>query len=547
MNKLSSLFEYQVPSYAHEDYPVFVAFMKNYFEWLEETGNVNNFLQNYHDNIDIDLSNDEFVVEFMEEFVELLPKEKKINDKTLIKYIREFYIAKGSEQSFRFIFRILYDVGITIIYPREYLFKTSDAIYDGDVYLRTTAIRYDILDLTDPDVNIYVTGRTSGSIAIVDSITRLTLQGVNYIELELSSYDHDFIINEQVEITVNEQVIVENTIGGIVGMVIDDGGNDVQVDDDVIIGDIVESYPEGFNFFGTVSNASSGAFDQYTINDAGTGYIVGDFVYAVPVTENVNGFGYIGQVNKVGSGGEIEAIEIVNSGGLYFKKTEARVTSVAGSNADITLSGSNIGTVKNIAIDDSGVYYDAASDLSVYINDVLFSDISPQLGCVFTSKKHYFNEKGFTSHNSRILDSHYYQQFSYALKSTVPPSNWIGIVKRLAHPSGSELFAIWENTLTGFVGLTDLTSKLLLLIQIISEMVGSIPTTTASLTKEIEHTNYEACNATYNLSDLDFIKFSSLFLWTIGYFADVSINDLETKCQDDLNKTNDTKIIIDTV
>ena len=46
-NKISTIFKEQTSDYLLEEYPDFVLFLKAYYDWLEESGNSLNFIQNY--------------------------------------------------------------------------------------------------------------------------------------------------------------------------------------------------------------------------------------------------------------------------------------------------------------------------------------------------------------------------------------------------------------------------------------------------------------------------------------------------------------------
>ena len=540
MKKISSLVKHQVPSFANEEYPLFVAFMEAYYEWLEEDGNTLDFLENYQTNLDVDLANDEFIAEYLEEFVEYLPKEKKIDDPTLIKYIKEFYLSKGSEQSFRFLFTILFNEAVKIIYPREVMFRASDGTWDGDIYLKLTNVNYDKLDLSDPDANIKVVGRKSGAIAIVDSMEKFINSDTSYTLLELSSFTKDFIVGERVNLHVNNAVVIETTIGAIVDMKINDGGSGNSVGDLVHI----NTNNIGMDFAGKVSSVSDGELNRYSIEIAGEGYEVGDFVYAKSDVSG-EGFGYIGNVSQVDVNGAIESIDNISSGSLYNQELYVNIPSEAGFGASIKLQGDNVGKIDKIDILKSGYDYEPDDTLSVNVRNIAV-DITPKVGCIFNDIKAYKDITGFPSHTTRLQDSFYYQTFSYALQSKVRPELWRGLVRRIAHPAGTELFAIWENEASVYVGDVAVESDFSYAFKIISELLlePTIEFSETPITKNINSSN--SCSTFSNVNDLDDIKFSPNFKWTIEDFKDLTVEDLTSLCYDDLYLTNDSEITITT-
>ena len=53
-----------------------------------------------------------------------------VNQNTFLKQIRSFYASKGTEESFKILFKALYGVNVELINPTELLFRPSDAQYD---------------------------------------------------------------------------------------------------------------------------------------------------------------------------------------------------------------------------------------------------------------------------------------------------------------------------------------------------------------------------------------------------------------------------------
>jgi hypothetical protein len=58
----------------------------------------------------------------------------------------------------------------------------------------------------------------------------------------------------------------------------------------------------------------------------------------------------------------------------------------------------------------------------------------------------YLGTKGFLSWNNKIQDSDYYQEFSYAIKSSVLVDKYRDVVQNLLHPAGTKMFGTYEVT-----------------------------------------------------------------------------------------------------
>ena len=55
--------------------------------------------------------------------------DKNLNDSIFIKQSKDFYKSKGTDESFKILFRSLYGEDVSIVRPKEYLFRPSDANY----------------------------------------------------------------------------------------------------------------------------------------------------------------------------------------------------------------------------------------------------------------------------------------------------------------------------------------------------------------------------------------------------------------------------------
>ena len=127
--------------------------------------------------------------QFKDQYLSTYPKNfaDGITESTIIKRIKDFYASKGTTRSFQFVLRTLFGVESEVSYPRDRIFKPSDAFFTAREVIRATAVSGDptalvgeVLfqenDPSDPDVNearIYVKGvqkvfTSSGEIFEID-------------------------------------------------------------------------------------------------------------------------------------------------------------------------------------------------------------------------------------------------------------------------------------------------------------------------------------------------------------------------------------------
>lgn len=556
INKLAPLIESRLPSYVHDQYPVFVSFITSYFEWLDETDNFSYFLNEYKANIDIDQSNDNFVEQFLQEFVGGIPSNNlKIPKNDLVKLIREFYISKGTEESFKFIFRVLYNQDVNVYYPRELMFATSDNTYDGDFIMSVTKSQNKEYFINENSI-IYITDNTSNYKAIVDELKeKVDVLGHRYFQAFLSSYDDGIFSQQNMDLKLEIDGVVYNTsiVESINDIEIQDGGKGYDIGDDVYIDRDLTNANSGM--FGKVSAVTNGGIESISINNAGDNYIAGDFI-GVQQSTSTKGYGFSGRVLEVDVNGSIIKAEIVSKGFNFEDVQIGYVTSNRSgieptTQASFVLDGSKLGSIKRIQIKDGGHIHDNTS-INILTTGGTGSVLNPIFTNIFETPKYTTNQKGFTSFNNVLTDSLYYQQFSYLVSSYEPPNEWKYIVNQILHPAGLVQFNNWlyesESGDDDIIGFTDSENIDTLVILIISEMMDRFLISVESTTSQTEFiSSAQFSMLGHNLRDLDNEKTLVNFNYPASLFYDFSIHDILTGKNIEFNYMNESYITQTTV
>ena len=86
---------------------------------------------------------------FKEQFLNTFPKNfaTGVTESTVIKRIKDFYASKGTGRSFQFVLRTLFGVDSEVSYPRERIFKPSDAFYTSREIIRAIPISGNPIEL----------------------------------------------------------------------------------------------------------------------------------------------------------------------------------------------------------------------------------------------------------------------------------------------------------------------------------------------------------------------------------------------------------------
>ena len=146
------------------------------------TGVVSNYTANPVQNIqqlmeyaDIDDTVDQFFDEFKEAFLKTIPKKLTagVNERNLLKNIKDLYRAKGTRKGHELFFRILLNEDPILYYPRQDMLRVSDGKWSEDAILRVVAADSTIFmeDQTTTTGDIFILNEDGGQIKTEDSVT----------------------------------------------------------------------------------------------------------------------------------------------------------------------------------------------------------------------------------------------------------------------------------------------------------------------------------------------------------------------------------------
>ena len=139
--KTSNLILQQVPEFVRDEYPKFISFLEAYYEFLEEQqGTSKNDLitkaKSLNNVSDINLSLEDFENNFYEKFAALLPRDSEVRKDILFKNLNRLYLSKGSIESYKFLFRLLFNEEVQIIEPKNEVLKPSSSVWSIENSLR---------------------------------------------------------------------------------------------------------------------------------------------------------------------------------------------------------------------------------------------------------------------------------------------------------------------------------------------------------------------------------------------------------------------------
>jgi hypothetical protein len=155
--KQSVAVQRQIPQHVRDNYPAFVEFIKLYYEFLEETQS-----QNLEKIRDLETTLEEFIDRFKLELAKNVPIEMSNDRRLLLQHIREFYLSRGSEDSFKFVFKSLFGKDADLFYPSTQMLRVSDGKWQQEiaVFVRLTGSTTSLFPLAGRYINIITPRKT---------------------------------------------------------------------------------------------------------------------------------------------------------------------------------------------------------------------------------------------------------------------------------------------------------------------------------------------------------------------------------------------------
>jgi len=297
-NKTSYLVTSQLPEFVRSDHPTFITFLEKYYEYLEQNGKLLDISKNFNRYLDVDHANDQFREKIFEQFISLLSKNVKADRKTLVKYAKSFYRAKGTEKSVRFLIRVLFDKEIDVYYPKNDILKASDGkwfierslvvdnLFVNNVSNTTAATNF---------INHLVIGQTSNATAVVERVEQYFDRGSLITELKLTNTKRSFQNGETIYTKFvkngEEKYLSANLLSGSIFSVdVINGGQGYTVGTQV---PVESNTGSGAQLI--ISSTTTGSIKSIGVTYTGAGFRKGDNLFIA----GGGGFGAAGNVSNV--------------------------------------------------------------------------------------------------------------------------------------------------------------------------------------------------------------------------------------------------------
>lgn len=279
----STVVKDQVPEFIRDENENFTAFLKAYYEWYETVYIPQNSIEQIRD---IDQTVDMFVDYFKSEIMLPIPQAVLSDKRFLAKQIKQLYLTKGTVESYKFLFRILFNEDSEIYLPKVDMLRVSDGKWDEKPILRvfiTQGEASDLIGLTVKQDLPQLDGSVITSEARVENVIQTQVASTLVTDLVLASEsikgnilaESDQRVYTIYAVTDTGTTIRGNVLSILKGFSIKDGGSYYS------IGDVVDVSDGGVNNTtarAEVAEIGTGSIDRIEIATGGSGYQVGDEV-----------------------------------------------------------------------------------------------------------------------------------------------------------------------------------------------------------------------------------------------------------------------------
>jgi len=421
--QLSSVVSRQIPEFIREDYPTFVSFVEAYYEYLQDQG------VDLSSARDIDKTLDEFVLEFKKELAHNLPQIQG-DERFILSHIKDQYLAKGSESSYKLLFRLLFGKKVELTYPGTQMLRASDGRWNQEISV------FAQVDFGDPQDIV-------GKLVDIQTSTRL------------------------IRVLVDRKEDLVGEVDRIVAL----GGNIYEFFLDKKFFGVLKP-TDKIKYKDTFQATILPATQTPKITQPGKNFRVGQ-VFEV---RSGTGTGALLKVTEVDDNNGIKYAEFIKFGIGYtanfavnlLANNTVNASQLAVAGASSSRSGNNL-TIgdRTLGFDEQGYvnlgdyvtneYVDGTYSGSIirefslsYRNAQTASDdpaiIEVNLGALVKYPGYFTSNAGFLDDSIFIQDSKYYQAFSYVIRIDERLVSYKSAVKTLLHPAGMALFGEYNVT-----------------------------------------------------------------------------------------------------
>lgn len=187
--KLSLKASNQLPEFFQEEFPTFQKFIELYYKFQNDS---REGYKNIESIKDIDEIGQKYLEAFHRTYAKDMPVFPYIGIADFIRNAKHFYTSRGSEESFRFLFRIMFGIEIDFKYPKENLLIPSSGLWNQKVSI--------YINVLDGVVDDYLIGRKLRVKSIEGTTTNLMVKGLTHLYGTYWEVEVDKFVQQQINV-----------------------------------------------------------------------------------------------------------------------------------------------------------------------------------------------------------------------------------------------------------------------------------------------------------------------------------------------------------
>lgn len=419
----------KLPEFVHELYPRFVSLIKDHLTFMEQDENFLRILLDWNYNMEPSNEVDPYLDAILKDLGFESGQNLAIKKSTMLHILRDFYLSRGSEDSFKILFRALFNEPVSIHYPRDQMLVPSAAQYGERHFIFTSANNKDTIEYQTVLASIRenggtLTGLTSNVSASIENISVVHGSGIPYLQIEILQPNFEFDVNEVATIQSGNAEFFE-LIKPVLEIEVVDGGFGYLESDKI---QVTGPNLQGQTYVSKVSLGGVTSLTFPTLSPA----VEGMTVKAYPTD---SGFGFSAKVDEIDGGGVVQKYTIYNQGYNFATVPVLKVDGVV-----VTGASSTIGSIKKLATDYPFVDFTSCT-FGIETANGTGAILNAKTVSRWTQSS-WSDHKGFLGENSTLIDSDKYQQYSYTVVSSISSKNYASFVNDLLHPVGY----IWSSS-----------------------------------------------------------------------------------------------------
>lgn len=415
------------PDYNVEKDDGYVKYKSDIYKWHQTEG-VNSILNAYKALIYQHAYSEKYEQQIVENMgLDIsLSTSSNIHGELLYKLLDEYLETRGTKTSFKILFQLMFNRGVEITYPRDYLLNL-----DSHIYLRTNQIvisgEYQLTN------NSGLRGLRSGTMSGIESFTPFYINGKRHYIVDCNNLEDSFILNEPIEVTSYEYDIIYNEVHlPLIDLQIISKGRYYNIGDTLT--------PNSNVFYNSkfvVSKVSKGSIDIINIIDGGSDYKVGD-----KVKLNVKSH-FSAIVSEVDDNGAIIKIDVKNKGYNFTELPEVYVKSATGSGAILESESLTMGAVEAIKIDKGSLVHNTGNITYTISSQNGEGLVVKNIAATHYKRGEYKNHITDTTPKNMLIDSDTHHSHSYNIISDVPASKYKNVVEKYNNPTGYKFNSLY--------------------------------------------------------------------------------------------------------